>query len=857
MRLVPDGVQKSVPPTGDCLMLLKPEEAYNHTLRSDLTKETNDGKEVVNMPSGKIRKAKKGKRVHACEYPGCGKIFTRAEHRKYEDVTKQATMSTPYYSVMSKVAGYHSRDQISWQDTRQGKARVTERTMLDAMSFSLWGTGPLPVIPVGAAPTGIGGCQLPLSPQPSDGWSHSSMSVPDSPQSPQVPDIFSTAYNPFSGFSHSPRPVPGLPQEAPSLVYCQTPPSTNPSDYVRPHISSTDDGKKQTRKPARKIGEHKCVACGERYIRFPNLKNHLTTHRSEADVEYSNNQGSKEITSRGELPVPSTVSDSVDRLTTGLYMAKGLPEINPDCKKQLPKVYDFTLPLGTEPRTYAWEKTMISKPKRKRRAFSDTEKKRVALVRKSGACLECKIKKRVHSELSACQYPENLLHHEKFAQVAGQTGSSSFTRPLGISERQESIEPENLVNRRQSSTSGTEQSCEISETSESDASQSWITEGDPHLAVLHSKHELLVRLMQDVYAIFDQRWTAKVHNHTGAASSTIPLRNATSQISRGSKGRKRHRDDREPTPPEDGSKKRRNDDKPSSTLEDNRPGFPSISRLKQHLKRVHSAPIQCTRCWLVMADLQAMTSHANQESRCQQNEPRPEGIAVEKMTLITSRWGATWADIYSIIFPGAPVPSPHNEDVLPEPPGGQSPQSQELANFEAYARVELPRLVEANLQTVVNAELAPIEENLRAVLVDIVRRCQSTVAQNYNRFQITSSSEIPGASNEAPAATLSPGAEHSDVSDLWATSQYRQSPLEGRGITENDITNLFEGPPLLDLPEFDLAPLELDSFRSPKIFSDSGYASYAGLHCTCRQDGDDLNINIVLSVVWSGQTTQA
>ena len=31
----------------------------------------------------RISKAKKGKRVHACEFPGCNKVFTRAEHRRY------------------------------------------------------------------------------------------------------------------------------------------------------------------------------------------------------------------------------------------------------------------------------------------------------------------------------------------------------------------------------------------------------------------------------------------------------------------------------------------------------------------------------------------------------------------------------------------------------------------------------------------------------------------------------------------------------------------------------------------------------------------------------------------------------
>ncbi|KAL9044722.1 MAG: hypothetical protein Q9214_002157 [Letrouitia sp. 1 TL-2023] len=39
--------------------------------------------EVTYTPTThRISKAKKGKKVHACEYPGCNKVFTRAEHRK-------------------------------------------------------------------------------------------------------------------------------------------------------------------------------------------------------------------------------------------------------------------------------------------------------------------------------------------------------------------------------------------------------------------------------------------------------------------------------------------------------------------------------------------------------------------------------------------------------------------------------------------------------------------------------------------------------------------------------------------------------------------------------------------------------
>lgn len=52
-----------------------------------------------------------------------------------------------------------------------------------------------------------------------------------------------------------------------------------------------------------------------------------------------------------------------------------------------------------------------------------------------------------------------------------------------------------------------------------------------------------------------------------------------------------------------------------------------------------------------------MSTHANQELRCEAQDLQPEGIFPDKMDLVTSERGATWVDIYSILFPGAPVPS--------------------------------------------------------------------------------------------------------------------------------------------------------------------------------------------------------
>ena len=82
--------------------------------------------------------------------------------------------------------------------------------------------------------------ELPPSPQPSDGWSHSSMLEHEYPQTSQPPDIFSAAFDPFSGYSNGANSgmVTTQSPEAPGLVFCQTPPSTNMASH-RSSVSSS------------------------------------------------------------------------------------------------------------------------------------------------------------------------------------------------------------------------------------------------------------------------------------------------------------------------------------------------------------------------------------------------------------------------------------------------------------------------------------------------------------------------------------------------------------------------------------------------------------------------------------------
>ena len=84
------------------------------------------------------------------------------------------------------------------------------------------------------------GQELPPSPQASDSWSHSSIMEQEYPQASQPPDIFSAAFDPFSGYSTNANTgmVSTQSPEAPGLVLCQSPPSTNMPSH-RSSISSS------------------------------------------------------------------------------------------------------------------------------------------------------------------------------------------------------------------------------------------------------------------------------------------------------------------------------------------------------------------------------------------------------------------------------------------------------------------------------------------------------------------------------------------------------------------------------------------------------------------------------------------
>ncbi|KAI9735926.1 MAG: hypothetical protein M1834_001392 [Cirrosporium novae-zelandiae] len=76
----------SIRPTSSASGSFGPHDSSNEGESSTMQRPAvlDDGGPPTYTPvTHRISKAKKGKKVHACQYPGCTKVFTRAEHRRY------------------------------------------------------------------------------------------------------------------------------------------------------------------------------------------------------------------------------------------------------------------------------------------------------------------------------------------------------------------------------------------------------------------------------------------------------------------------------------------------------------------------------------------------------------------------------------------------------------------------------------------------------------------------------------------------------------------------------------------------------------------------------------------------------
>ncbi|QQK46046.1 Zinc finger, C2H2 [Penicillium digitatum] len=125
-------------------------EPQEGALKSNMTGRKNNSRKnapdtITYTPTThRISKAKKGKRVHACQYPACGKVFTRAEHRRRHELNHNPEASYRCPTQGCKKA-FHRADLL---------ARHIERHELESQSEqSSWESNPPElIVPESAVP---------------------------------------------------------------------------------------------------------------------------------------------------------------------------------------------------------------------------------------------------------------------------------------------------------------------------------------------------------------------------------------------------------------------------------------------------------------------------------------------------------------------------------------------------------------------------------------------------------------------------------------------------------------------------------------------------------------------------------
>ena len=98
-----------------------------------------------------------------------------------------------------------------------------------------------------------------------------------------------------------------------------------------------------------------------------------------------------------------------------------------------------------------------------------------------------------------------------------------------------------------------------------------------------------------------------------------------------------------------------------------------------------------------------------------------------------------------------------------------STAAQSLQDFNEYNRIALPLSVEASLQSIVQSKIAPIEEEVRILFVDIVRRSQSTVAQDFHQAQQLKTAQVQPSESAFVTAQRS--------SHMFATDESYGAPM--------------------------------------------------------------------------------
>lgn len=219
--------------------------------------------------------------------------------------------------------------------------------------------------------------------------------------------------------------------------------------------------------------------------------------------------------------------------------------------------------------------------------------------------------------------------------------------------------------------------------------------------------------------------------------------------------------------------------------------WPDISRLKQHLYRVHWRRFHCTRCYTRFERKDQLDQHRRSTVPCPLTDcPYPEKFDEAQYNEIRRKRPAStpeqvWYTIFGILFPGLPQPAtPYADNV--DMPSAVSPGTAETQDtMDVLGEVfesRLDRLTNVSGQGWLQSADARqfIREQLRASMVDVLQRIRPANSPYVG---------VPSVEVSPISPTAPDSARRSSICLTTPTSSVPPSPVHGPGSANRNGTD--------------------------------------------------------------------
>ncbi|OCK79259.1 hypothetical protein K432DRAFT_394050 [Lepidopterella palustris CBS 459.81] len=232
-------------------------------------------------------------------------------------------------------------------------------------------------------------------------------------------------------------------------------------------------------------------------------------------------------------------------------------------------------------------------------------------------------------------------------------------------------------------------------------------------------------------------------------------------------------------------------------------GFVDMGKLKDHLKRVHTRPIKCSRCWEEMVSSEVYDEHLQRDPICQRKiEPQDDRVCARKLQdLNFNRTPFTqvniveekWKILFRILFPqDEDVPSPYEQY-------GMS------ARFEKMLAQKIEDELMKELAPVIGPAISVFQGRMPAIIQQCKRQIldapQGPQYAMYTPLESSTTDSMMSKANVDLAESHS--MPHQGVRSNH-NSITRENICEAQGNISSDIPSNENGPDFLEYSEFDI-----------------------------------------------------